>query len=87
MGNIKILDCTLRDGGRIIDCKFTDNVIAELTKELTEANIDIVEMGFLRDNKLVQYHGNSTFFTETSQLSAFLPANKRNTMYTAHGEM
>lgn len=83
MGNIKILDCTLRDGGRIIDCKFTDNVIAELTKELTEANIDIVEMGFLRDNKLVQYHGNSTFFTETSQLSAFLPANKRNTMYTA----
>lgn len=83
MKNIKILDCTLRDGGRIIDCKFTDNVIAELTKELTEANIDIVEMGFLRDTRLVQYGGNSTFFTAASQLGTFIPANKRNAMYTA----
>lgn len=83
MKNIKILDCTLRDGGRIIGCRFTDNVIAELTKELTEANIDIIEMGFLRDHKLVEYQRDSTFFTETAQLSAFIPANKRNAMYTA----
>lgn len=83
MKNIKILDCTLRDGGRIIDCRFEDNVIAELTKKLTEANIDIIEMGFLRDTKLVEYHGNSTFFTDTAQLAPFLPQNKRNAMYTA----
>jgi len=83
MKNVKILDCTLRDGGRIIDCKFADHVITELAKDLTEANIDIIEMGFLRDDALVEYHGNSTFFTKASQLSPFIPKNKRNTIYTA----
>ncbi len=83
MKNIKILDCTLRDGGRIIDCQFVDNVIAELAKSLTEANVDIIEMGFLRDTKLVEYHGNSTFFTSTTQLESLLPENRRNAMYTA----
>lgn len=83
MKNIKILDCTLRDGGRIIDCQFADNVITELTKELTEANIDIIEMGFLRDAKLVEYQGDSTFFTDAAQFCPFLPQNKRNAMYTA----
>lgn len=83
MKNIKILDCTLRDGGRIIDCQFEDNIIVELTKNITEANIDIIEMGFLRDTKLVEYHGNSTFFTSTAQFEPFLPQNRRNAMYTA----
>ena len=83
MKNIKVLDCTLRDGGRIIDCKFKDNVIAELTRELTDANIDIIEIGFLRDNKLVEYSGDSTFFTETAQLRPFMPQNRRNAIYTA----
>ena len=82
MKNIKILDCTLRDGGRIIDCKFEDNIIGELAKKLTEANIDIVEMGFLRDSKLTEYHGNSTFFTNTQQIYPFLPANRKNAIYT-----
>lgn len=83
MKNIKILDCTLRDGGRIIDCQFADHVIAELAKSLTEANVDVIEMGFLRDSKLVEYNGNSTFFTSTGQLGPFLPKNRRNAIYTA----
>lgn len=83
MKNIKILDCTLRDGGRIINCEFADNVIAELTKELTEANIDIIEVGFLRDTKLIEYHGNCTFFTNTVQIRPFLPQNKKGAIYTA----
>lgn len=83
MRNIKILDCTLRDGGRIIDCKFADHVIGSITEKLTEANIDIVEMGFLRDSKLTVNHGNSTFFTNAEQIASFLPQNKKKTMYTA----
>jgi len=83
MKNIKILDCTLRDGGRIIDCAFDNAVIRNLAKELTDANIDIIEMGFLRDHKLVEYHENSTFFTETAQIIPFIPKEKRNAMYVA----
>lgn len=83
MKNIKILDCTLRDGGRIIECKFADNLISEVTQELTDANIDIIEIGFLRDKNLIEYQGDSTFFTEISQMNTFIPTNKRNSIYTA----
>ncbi|MCM1174208.1 MAG: aldolase catalytic domain-containing protein [Blautia sp.] len=83
MWNVQLLDCTLRDGGRIIDCKFDDTVIMHMVKDLTLANIDIVEMGFLRDDRIVEYKGNSTFFTEISQITPFLPRDCKNTIYTA----
>jgi 4-hydroxy 2-oxovalerate aldolase len=70
MKNVSILDCTLRDGGRIIDCKFSDVHIAGITKGLTEAGADIIEMGFLRGD--VSYSGNSTFFNAVEQFSQFI---------------
>lgn len=81
MGNVRILDCTLRDGGRIINCNFDDDVIKEITGNLAGANIEIVEMGFLRDEHLVEYKGNSTFFTDTDQITPFIPKTK-NAMFT-----
>lgn len=83
MKNIKVLDCTLRDGGRIINCEFKDSDILNMANDLTEANIDIIEMGFLRSRSLVSYHNNSTFFTEISQITPFIPENRKNTMYVA----
>lgn len=83
MKNIKILDCTLRDGGRIINCEFKDNDILSITKGLTDANIDIIEIGFLRSHDLVKYHNNSTFFTETAQIAPYIPKDRKNAMYVA----
>ena len=83
MNNIEILDCTLRDGGRIIDCQFADDDIKEITQRLTEAKIDVIEMGFLRDPKKVTYNGNSTFFTKVSQIEKFIPENHGKTQYAA----
>ena len=45
MKNVRVLDCTLRDGGRIIDCAFEDQEIKEIAQRLEEANIDIIEVG------------------------------------------
>lgn len=84
MKNVKILDCTLRDGGRIIDCAFPDEHIAGISGNLCDANIDIVELGFLRGNK--EYHGNSTFFTELDQMKPFIPEKRKNTMYVAFSD-
>ena len=84
MKNVKILDCTLRDGGRIIDCAFPDEHIAGIANNLCDANIDIVELGFLRGNK--EYKPDSTFFTELDQLKRFIPENKKNTMYVAFSD-
>ena len=75
MEDICVLDCTLRDGGRIIDCAFNDNEIAQISKKLSQANIDLIEMGFIRDKR--EYHGNTTFFTSMNQVTPFI--DKTNT--------
>lgn len=82
MNNVKLLDCTLRDGGRIINCEFQDLQTKRIIYDLQQAGIDIIEVGFLRDEKSVTYSGNSTFFTSTTQISPLLP-EKRNAMYVA----
>ncbi len=82
MNNIKILDCTLRDGGRIINCEFPDTQSKRIIYSLQQANIDIIEVGFLRDAKNTTYMGNSTFFTDTQQIKPLLPKERRS-LYVA----
>lgn len=70
--NVYILDCTLRDGGRIVDCAFSDEEIKNIAYRLADAKINIIEAGFLRDGRNVNYSGNSTFFTDVSQIKPFI---------------
>jgi len=70
MKQIEILDCTLRDGGRVIDCKYSDATIVGLGRYLKRAGIDIIELGFLRDN--INFKGNSTFFSSMSDAEAYI---------------
>ncbi len=86
MKNVRILDCTLRDGGRILNCKFEDRTIRGITGRLSNAGIDIVEIGFLRDDKLVSYEGDSTFFTSVMQMTDFIPQNDKKTLYVAFAD-
>lgn len=82
MKNVKILDCTLRDGGRIIDCAFPDADIKDISCRLAASKMDIIEIGFLRDSKRVTYNGNSTFFTDVDQIRPFVDKTK-DTKYVA----
>lgn len=80
MKMIEILDCTLRDGGRIIDCKFPDEVIIGIGQFLCQANIDIIELGFLRNN--INYVENSTFFGTVEQAERYVKKiGKENQQY------
>jgi 4-hydroxy 2-oxovalerate aldolase len=83
MKNIDILDCTLRDGGRVIDCAFPDLHIRNISSKLAIAGIDIVEVGFLRDDKNVSYRGNSTFFTRVEEICPLLEKKQKKTLYVA----
>ena len=83
MKNISILDCTLRDGGRVINCEFSDDEIRDISRRLSDSNIDIVEVGFLRDSKKVHFEGNSTFFTDVNQIAPYLDKSSGNCMYVA----
>lgn len=56
---IKVLDCTLRDGGYIVDWMFGENCIQSVTDNLSRAKIDFIECGFLKE---CEYNPNKTFF-------------------------
>jgi len=83
MKNVRVLDCTLRDGGRIINCAFDDAEIKEMSYRLAAAKIDIIEVGFLRDWRDVHYKGNSTFYTDTDQIRPFVDRSRNNVLYVA----
>lgn len=83
MKNIMLLDCTLRDGGRIIDCAFPDDEIKEIAQGLSDSHIDIIEVGFLRDWRKTDYKGNSTFFTDVSQISGRIGNKNKGIQYVA----
>jgi len=70
----------LRDGGRIIDCAFGEKSIRNIVRNLTEAKIDIVEVGFLRDR--ITYKSGSTFFTDINQIAPYLE-RRTETTYVA----
>lgn len=44
--HIRLLDCTLRDGGHIVKGKFGEDVIRNTIERLVEAKVDIIEVGF-----------------------------------------
>ncbi len=47
--NLYLLDCTLRDGGYINNWKWGNSSIKAIISLLEKANIDIIEVGFLRN--------------------------------------
>ena len=51
MGNVYLLDCTLRDGGYLNDWAFGQNSISSIFERLVSANIDVIEVGFLDERR------------------------------------
>lgn len=49
--DIQLLDCTLRDGSHVNNGLFGEDNILRIIKALDEANVEIIEAGFLRDNE------------------------------------
>ncbi|MGN0460904.1 MAG: aldolase catalytic domain-containing protein [Ruminococcus sp.] len=81
MSKIKILDCTLRDGGYINDWKFGKKAILNILFNLTKANTDIVECGFLTNKP---YNPQCSLFNSVEKIDALLKECKNNdTTYVA----
>lgn len=62
---IKVLDCTLRDGGYVNDWEFGFNNIQNILSHLSFANLDYIECGFLKDTN---YNKEETIFSDIEQL-------------------
>lgn len=67
---IKILDCTLRDGGYINDWNFKDYQIIKILNSLKTSNIDIIECGYLNDKKSKTQ--DTTLFKDTESVDKFI---------------
>lgn len=61
MNSLKILDCTLRDGGFVNEWEFGKSTIVNIYDRLDCAGINIIELGYLRD--YVTYNENNTQFS------------------------
>lgn len=51
MQNIKLLDCTLRDGGYVNDWKFGQRNLISIFERLVDSDVDVIEIGFLDDRR------------------------------------
>lgn len=80
MSNIKLLDCTLRDGGYINNWEFGYYTIKDIIRKLVESQVDYVEVGFLRN---CEYSNDAAVFNNCREISNILPENKGNTKFTA----
>lgn len=74
MDNIRILDCTLRDGGHVNEAMFGKENIKKIVKSLVSSGTDIVELGFLKDG--VYSEDESTYLKIESARKNILDTNK-----------
>lgn len=71
MGIIKVLDCTLRDGGYCNEWTFGKKNISKIIDGLVSSKVDIIECGFLT-NKIC-YSQDVSKYTKIEQLNPFIP--------------
>lgn len=76
---LKLLDCTLRDGGYINNWEFGNRKIKAIIEGLTNSGIDIVEIGFLRDE---ESKADRTVWNQVKEIKDKLPDDKGNTMFS-----
>lgn len=50
--NIRVLDCTIRDGGLMNDHRFSDDVVKAVYKACVDAGIDYMEFGYKASKKI-----------------------------------
>jgi len=83
MTSIQLLDCTLRDGGYLVNKNFNENAIHNIVIGLTQAGVDYIELGFLQD----EIGGKENVcFRNSIDAKKYIPENRGNTLYTAFAD-
>lgn len=84
MGNISLLDCTLRDGGYVNNWHFGEKAIFNITKKIVLAGIEYFEIGFLRD---VKYDKDYSLFNGNDSVRDMITPKNPNTKYVGMIDM
>ena len=62
---MKILDCTLRDGGYYTNWDFDDKLVNDYLKLIRFLPIDIIEVGYRGNSNKKSYYGEFYFLTKS----------------------
>ena len=76
---IQLLDCTLRDGAYIVESKFGESAMKGIIKKLQDANVDIIECGWLKDKPHVF---GTSYFHVPSDFEQYLVDRKQDATYS-----
>lgn len=76
--NIRLLDCTLRDGAYIVDARFGSPAITGLIKKSEEANIEVIECGWLKNQP---HEEGTSFFHVPDDIRRYITEKKRGVTY------
>lgn len=79
MAKIKVLDCTLRDGGYCNEWRFGNENIKKIVSRLSEADIDIIECGFLTNR--VSFDPEVSKYTSMDEAASVLPSDRNGKTY------
>lgn len=79
MKHAKVLDCTLRDGAYLVDKTFGDTTIQGIISGLIDANIDLIEIGFLQNDGFGE---GKTVFKNAKEAKKFVPKDKGKSEFT-----
>lgn len=77
---ISLLDCTLRDGAYVVDAKFGSSAIKGIVNKLQDANIDIIECGWLKNTP---HEKGTTFYHVPDDFARYLKHKNPNIIYAA----
>jgi len=81
---MKLLDCTLRDGGYVNDWRFGKEVINDVLEKLINSGTDIVELGFLRN---AVFDADRAVFPSMETVRPLLKGKSRNCLYAVMAEV
>ena len=78
--SVKVLDCTLRDGGYVNNFAFGEGSTKKIISDLVDSGLEYVEVGFFRNTKS---DTETTVFTSFSDVDDFFPTDKKDSKFFA----
>ena len=75
--SVMITDCTIRDGGYLLNKNSAPEFVKGIINGLVEAGIDFIETGFLQ----TVVNGESIVYHNSEDVVKYLPEDKKNTEY------
>jgi 4-hydroxy 2-oxovalerate aldolase len=84
MGNVYLLDCTLRDGGYINDWRFGEETIKGFCRKIAQTGIEIVEVGFIKGDV---YDSDKSVFPDIKSISNVIQPKSDKMKYVGMVDM